>query len=173
MADLEDQMLSTTPQADRSIQNLAVPARAQTFGTPNAKRSCKECRRRKIRCNRALPCAYCTKINIECIYEVQRPSFSRPAASGRQSTSSGGSLTGTGGGRHEHNDHLDIQADGVTTSDRGRVSALMGAESPLGPYGAPTRFARPSGESTVRSPRFLFSWITGITKGVYRRVMAL
>ncbi|GFF53264.1 uncharacterized transcriptional regulatory protein C139.03 [Aspergillus udagawae] len=31
-------------------------------------RSCLECRRRKIKCDRSLPCAYCTRTRIECTY---------------------------------------------------------------------------------------------------------
>lgn len=31
-------------------------------------RSCLECRRRKIRCDRSLPCAYCVRTRIECVY---------------------------------------------------------------------------------------------------------
>ncbi|KAK6540431.1 hypothetical protein TWF694_009226 [Orbilia ellipsospora] len=31
-------------------------------------RSCMECRRRKIRCDRSLPCSYCVKVRIQCSY---------------------------------------------------------------------------------------------------------
>lgn len=31
-------------------------------------RSCLECRRRKIRCDRSLPCSYCVKVKIQCSY---------------------------------------------------------------------------------------------------------
>lgn len=30
--------------------------------------SCRECRRRKIKCDRAYPCSYCVKKNIDCAY---------------------------------------------------------------------------------------------------------
>ncbi|ETS07241.1 hypothetical protein M419DRAFT_69988 [Trichoderma reesei RUT C-30] len=36
-------------------------------------RSCLECRRRKIRCDRSLPCAYCTRIKLQCRYPSSRP----------------------------------------------------------------------------------------------------
>ncbi|TFB02988.1 Transcription factor vrtR1 [Trichoderma ghanense] len=35
-------------------------------------RSCLECRRRKIRCDRSLPCAYCTRIKLQCRYPSSR-----------------------------------------------------------------------------------------------------
>jgi hypothetical protein len=31
-------------------------------------RSCLECRRRKIKCDRCLPCSYCVKVKIQCSY---------------------------------------------------------------------------------------------------------
>ncbi|KAE8403080.1 hypothetical protein BDV37DRAFT_148258 [Aspergillus pseudonomiae] len=31
-------------------------------------RSCLECRRRKIKCDRSLPCAYCVRTHIQCAY---------------------------------------------------------------------------------------------------------
>ncbi|KIV78826.1 hypothetical protein PV11_06436 [Exophiala sideris] len=31
-------------------------------------RSCVACRRRKIRCDRELPCSYCTKLHLQCVY---------------------------------------------------------------------------------------------------------
>jgi hypothetical protein len=31
-------------------------------------RSCIECRRRKIKCDRSLPCSYCVKVKIQCSY---------------------------------------------------------------------------------------------------------
>lgn len=31
-------------------------------------RSCLECRRRKIKCDRSLPCAYCKRIKLQCTY---------------------------------------------------------------------------------------------------------
>ncbi|KAL2867809.1 transcription factor domain-containing protein [Aspergillus lucknowensis] len=35
-------------------------------------RSCLECRRRKIKCDRARPCAYCVRVRIACKYPTQR-----------------------------------------------------------------------------------------------------
>lgn len=32
--------------------------------------SCRECRRRKIKCSRSMPCSYCVKTEIECVYPV-------------------------------------------------------------------------------------------------------
>lgn len=41
----------------------------------NIPRSCLECRRRKIRCDRDLPCSYCTKVGVECSYpDTEAPS---------------------------------------------------------------------------------------------------
>ncbi|KAH6609157.1 hypothetical protein Trco_002503 [Trichoderma cornu-damae] len=36
-------------------------------------RSCLECRRRKIKCDRSLPCAYCTRTKLQCTYPSWRP----------------------------------------------------------------------------------------------------
>lgn len=36
-------------------------------------RSCLECRRRKIKCDRSLPCAYCTRTKLQCTYPSRRP----------------------------------------------------------------------------------------------------
>lgn len=35
-------------------------------------RSCLECRRRKIKCDRSLPCSYCVKVKIQCSYPPLR-----------------------------------------------------------------------------------------------------
>lgn len=35
-------------------------------------RSCLECRRRKIKCDRSLPCSYCVKVKIQCSYPPPR-----------------------------------------------------------------------------------------------------
>ena len=35
-------------------------------------RSCLECRRRKIKCDRSLPCSYCVKVKIQCSYPIQK-----------------------------------------------------------------------------------------------------
>ncbi|KAL7781179.1 fungal-specific transcription factor [Trichoderma afarasin] len=35
-------------------------------------RSCLECRRRKIKCDRSLPCAYCTRTKLQCKYPSRR-----------------------------------------------------------------------------------------------------
>lgn len=37
-------------------------------------RSCLECRRRKIKCDRSHPCSYCIKVHIHCQYPPPRPS---------------------------------------------------------------------------------------------------
>ena len=37
-------------------------------------RSCLECRRRKIRCDRKQPCSYCPKVRVECIYPTMEGS---------------------------------------------------------------------------------------------------
>lgn len=37
-------------------------------------RSCLECRRRKIKCDRSHPCSYCVKVRIHCQYPPPRPS---------------------------------------------------------------------------------------------------
>ncbi|KAL4925278.1 transcription factor domain-containing protein [Aspergillus undulatus] len=37
-------------------------------------RSCLECRRRKIKCDRSHPCAYCVKVRVECTYPPRRAS---------------------------------------------------------------------------------------------------
>ncbi|KAK5053761.1 hypothetical protein LTR84_001722 [Exophiala bonariae] len=36
-------------------------------------RSCIACRRRKIKCDRNQPCAYCVRIRVQCIYPVEEP----------------------------------------------------------------------------------------------------
>ena len=55
----------------------------------SSSRSCKECRRRKIKCDRNHPCSYCVKVDIQCIYPSvegpsrpqQRPKTTSPAVS--------------------------------------------------------------------------------------------
>lgn len=48
---------------------------------PNAlPRSCLECRRRKIKCDRALPCSYCAKVKVQC-------SYSPPSATSQKASS--------------------------------------------------------------------------------------
>lgn len=44
-------------------QQQSMPRRVITSG-----RSCLECRRRKIKCDRSLPCAYCVRTHIHCTY---------------------------------------------------------------------------------------------------------
>lgn len=45
------------------IKNLTMGRRVIASG-----RSCLECRRRKIKCDRSLPCAYCVRSEIRCQY---------------------------------------------------------------------------------------------------------
>jgi hypothetical protein len=71
------------------LTGLAAPPRAQyssfsptprllPSGRPSQiVRSCKECRRRKIRCDRGHPCSYCVKNRIECAYSQGNPVLQR------------------------------------------------------------------------------------------------
>ena len=43
-------------------------------------RSCLECRRRKIKCDRSLPCAYCVRTRIRCAYPPSKASVSTSAS---------------------------------------------------------------------------------------------
>jgi hypothetical protein len=47
-----------------------------------AGRSCLECRRRKIKCDRCSPCSYCVRTHIECAYPTARTTSSIDAADG-------------------------------------------------------------------------------------------
>ncbi|KEF52879.1 uncharacterized protein A1O9_11297 [Exophiala aquamarina CBS 119918] len=42
-------------------------------------RSCIACRRRKIKCDREQPCAYCVKIRVQCVYPASEKESKRPA----------------------------------------------------------------------------------------------
>ncbi|KAK9235015.1 fungal-specific transcription factor domain-containing protein [Lipomyces kononenkoae] len=44
-------------------------------------RSCLECRRRKIKCDRSLPCSYCVKVKVQCSYP---PPSATPQNAGRK-----------------------------------------------------------------------------------------
>lgn len=37
-----------------------------------AAKSCLECRRRKIKCDRSIPCSYCVKVKIKCRYSAPK-----------------------------------------------------------------------------------------------------
>lgn len=37
-----------------------------------AAKSCLECRRRKIRCDKCIPCSYCVKVKIKCRYPTSK-----------------------------------------------------------------------------------------------------
>ena len=39
-----------------------------------APKSCLECRRRKIKCDRSIPCSYCVKVKIKCCYPAPKTS---------------------------------------------------------------------------------------------------
>lgn len=43
--------------------------------------SCFECRRRKIKCDRSLPCSYCARIKLKCSYPSWRPNRDNPGES--------------------------------------------------------------------------------------------
>lgn len=43
-------------------------------------RSCIACRKRKIRCDRTQPCAYCTKIRVQCVYPHSERDVPKPPA---------------------------------------------------------------------------------------------
>lgn len=43
--------------------------------------SCFECRRRKIKCDRSLPCSYCARIKLKCSYPSWRPNRGIPGES--------------------------------------------------------------------------------------------
>ncbi|KAJ5115917.1 hypothetical protein N7456_000265 [Penicillium angulare] len=48
----------------------------------SSRRSCVECHRRKIKCDKSLPCAYCVKVRIECRYPPPKRSQEKVAAQG-------------------------------------------------------------------------------------------
>ncbi|KAK9366313.1 fungal-specific transcription factor domain-containing protein [Lipomyces kononenkoae] len=43
-------------------------------------RSCLECRRRKIKCDRSLPCSYCVKVKVQCSYPPPSATFQKTAS---------------------------------------------------------------------------------------------
>lgn len=43
--------------------------------------SCFECRRRKIKCDRSLPCSYCARIKLKCSYPSWRSNRGNPGDS--------------------------------------------------------------------------------------------
>jgi hypothetical protein len=51
--------------------------------TINPGRSCLECRRRKIRCDRSFPCSYCVHTDIHCAYPPPETGR-RPAVQGNR-----------------------------------------------------------------------------------------
>ncbi|KAE8383635.1 hypothetical protein BDV26DRAFT_93837 [Aspergillus bertholletiae] len=55
-------LLLLSPLSFNQQQKL-MPRRVVASG-----RSCLECRRRKIKCDRSLPCAYCVRTHIRCAY---------------------------------------------------------------------------------------------------------
>jgi len=38
------------------------------------KHSCRTCARRKVRCSKTVPCSYCAKVQIDCVYLAPAPS---------------------------------------------------------------------------------------------------
>ncbi|KAL6929916.1 hypothetical protein ACO0SA_001321 [Hanseniaspora valbyensis] len=40
--------------------------------TANDVYSCKNCQRKKVACSKEMPCSYCAKRNLECVYEIQK-----------------------------------------------------------------------------------------------------
>lgn len=62
---------STLPPASQSqLVDSGGEADPYDMASASSDQSCKECRRRKARCNRALPtCDLCTKYRRHCLYE--------------------------------------------------------------------------------------------------------
>lgn len=61
-------MPASASREPRHIQYRSMPRRVVAPG-----RSCLECRRRKIRCDRSQPCAYCVRIKASCEYPPSVP----------------------------------------------------------------------------------------------------
>lgn len=68
-------IVTLTPNlAESSLQLMA-----QRVVAPG--HSCLECRRRKIKCDRSLPCSYCARIKLQCSYPSWRPNRGIPGES--------------------------------------------------------------------------------------------
>jgi hypothetical protein len=65
----------STPASPASHSALIIPpicSMSRRLVTPG--RSCLECRRRKIKCDRSLPCGYCVRVRNKCEYPSLPPS---------------------------------------------------------------------------------------------------
>lgn len=79
-----------------------MSSRGEATEPPTQTRSCHECSRRKVRCDRHQPCRHCSRTGVQCVYPRFRrrptkrpvPSGSRPDA--RISNRSNGSQAGDG-----------------------------------------------------------------------------
>lgn len=58
----------------RLQQDLSILRQIMSHATPNtvAAKSCLECRRRKIKCDKSIPCSYCVKVKIKCRYPAPK-----------------------------------------------------------------------------------------------------
>lgn len=48
-----------------------------------AAKSCLECRRRKIKCDKLVPCSYCVKVKIKCCYPAPRSTSNKDGSLGQ------------------------------------------------------------------------------------------
>jgi hypothetical protein len=84
-------MASTIPNSLESASMQDLPAAIPQFSgaaqpRPSVIRACIECRRRKIRCDRRHPCAYCAKNRIHCVYPHPHQESKTLAAASDSST---------------------------------------------------------------------------------------
>ncbi|KAH8819820.1 fungal-specific transcription factor domain-containing protein [Xylogone sp. PMI_703] len=52
--------------------------RNQSQHPPRISKACTQCRRRKIKCDGAYPCAHCARLRLECLYQVRRKRRQKP-----------------------------------------------------------------------------------------------
>lgn len=89
--------LGQTAEAESSTASkaLPLPSGSPTIGknSPEVQIPCRICRKRKVRCNKELPCSNCQRLGFECSYDDSSRGLKR-AISGIDSTRDTAELSG-------------------------------------------------------------------------------
>jgi hypothetical protein len=74
--------MDDNPPRDQGINTVHESSRISSANTRRFERSCALCHRRKVRCDKKLPCSTCTRMGVLCCY----PSANKPSARKEKAT---------------------------------------------------------------------------------------
>lgn len=106
-------------------------------------RSCVTCRRRKVKCDKKVPCSNCTKAQTQCVFPAPGRAPRRPRAGGKPISDREAELL-----------KRLRRLEGVVEELSGQVDIENAKASPLSDHSSPHNNVESSGESTGKASKF-------------------